>query len=356
MASTSTPSASVLRSPRTVVVTAPARPADDTPAAPSFGSTFGAAMAVSRCDGTAWTAPTLAGLDAVQLHPASHALHYASACFEGLKAHRQPDGSVRAFRAADHVSRLRQSARRLCMPVPDAAVVRRAIDLTVEANADVTPAPPGSLYLRPTLLGTDRAIGAAAHPSRSAVLFVLASPVGEYLPPRPLVLAVETGVPRTTPQFGVVKAGANYAMALPVIEAARASHGADQVLFAPGGVVEETGASNVIVIDGDTVVTPALTDGFLHGITRDSLLRVARSLGWRVEERRLDVGELVEIAARADAEVALTGTAAVVASVGTLVVDGSRLAVGTPGRTPRATELRARLVAIQTGHEQVDWA
>jgi branched-chain amino acid aminotransferase len=188
------------------------------------------------------------------------------------------------------------------------------------------------------------------------VLFVLASPVGDYLPPRPLTVAVETGAPRTTPQFGVVKAGANYAMALPVIEAARARHGADQVLFAPGGVVEETGASNVILIDGDAVVTPELTDGFLHGITRDSLLRVARSLGWRVEERRVDVDELVECAARPAAEVALTGTAAVVASVGTLVIGGERMAVGTPGRYQRATQLRDHLLAIQTGHEQVDWA
>ena len=81
--------------------------------------------------------------------------------------------------------------------------------------------------------------------------------------------------PRTTPQFGVVKTGANYAMALSPIAAARERCGADQVLFAPGGTVQETGASNVLLIDGEHVLTPALTDAYLHGVTRDSLLRVA---------------------------------------------------------------------------------
>ena len=159
------------------------------------------------------------------------------------------------------------------------------------ANADLTPDTPGALYLRPTLLGTDVTIGAAAAPSASAILYVLACPVGEYLPPRPLTVAVETVTPRTTPQFGVVKAGANYAMALSPITTAKERFGADQVLFAPDGTVQETGASNVLLLDGDEVLTPALSDAYLHGVTRDSLLRVAASLGWRVSEREVTVAD-----------------------------------------------------------------
>ena len=105
--------------------------------------------------------------------------------------------------------------------MPPAELVAELIDLAVAANADLTPDTPGALYLRPTLLGTDVTIGAAAAPSASAILYVLACPVGEYLPPRPLTVAVETVTPRTTPQFGVVKTGANYAMALSPIAAAR---------------------------------------------------------------------------------------------------------------------------------------
>ncbi len=186
------------------------------------------------------------------------------------------------------------------------------------------------------------------------MLYVLACPVGDYLPPRPLTIAVETAMPRTTPQFGVVKTGANYAMALAPIMAARQQHGADQVLFAPGGVVQETGASNVLLIDGDEVLTPALTDAYLHGVTRDSLLRLATSFGWRVTEREITVDEVAAWIARPGAELALTGTAAVVAPVGTLVVDGVAHPVGS-GAAPRTNELRDALIAIQTGRTPAPW-
>jgi len=325
----------------------------DAPAAP-FGSVFGPAMATSSFDGEAWTAPEVVGTDRLVLHPGSHALHYGSACFEGLKAHRQPDGRLRAFRADRHVARLIQSAGRLRLPVPSGELVESLLAATIDANEAIAPAPPGSLYLRPTLLGTDVTIGAAAAPSATAVLYVLACPVGDYLPPRPLTIAVETVTPRTTPQFGVVKAGANYAMALASIMEAKERFGADQVLFAPGGRIEETGASNVLLLDGRRLVTPALTDAYLHGVTRDSLLRLARHRGWEVEERELDVAECVEWVGRPDAELALSGTAAVVASVGTLVVDGGAHRVGS-GPAPRTAELRAALIDVQTGRAPFEW-
>jgi branched-chain amino acid aminotransferase len=335
--------------------TAPAvATAADQPSAP-FGSVFAPLMALSRFDGETWSDPELTGVGTFALHPGTHALHYGSACFEGLKAHRQPGGDVVPFRSDAHAARLRESARRMCLPVPPAELTTTLIDLTVAAAADDTPLPPGSLYLRPTLLGTDVTIGAAAHPSESAVLYVLACPVGDYLPPRPLTIAVETVTPRTTPQFGVVKAGANYAMALSSVMRARADVGADQVLFAPAGVVEETGASNVVLLDGERLLTPALTDAFLHGVTRDSLLRVARRLGWRVDERDVTVDDCLEWIVRPTAELVLTGTAAVVASVGALVVEGTHHAVGTAGRTPSTDLLRAMLLDIQTGRATFDW-
>lgn len=322
-----------------------------------FGTVFGEVMSVARVDDDGWTAPSLESLASFSLHPGTHALHYGSSCFEGLKAHRTIDGGIRPFRADKHAARLQQSCGRLLLPAPPTELVTELIDMAVAANAAVTPPAPGSLYLRPTMLGTDITIGAAAYPSHSAILYVLACPVGDYLPPRPLTIVVETEIPRTTPQFGVVKTGANYAMALGRIDRARREHQADQVLFAPGGIVQETGAANVLLLDGEHLVTPELTDAFLHGVTRDSLLQVARSLGWKVEERTLTVDDCIEWAQRPGAEVGLMGTAAVIAQVGTLVIGDRRIDLATrDAADSKLVELRRTLGEIQTGARSFTFA
>ena len=331
---------------------ATARPA---PTAP-FGSVFSPLMSVARFDGETWSEPTITPLDSFQMHPGAHALHYGSACFEGLKAHRQVDGSARAFRADAHAARMAQSAGRLCLPVPPPELTQRLIAMAVEANEDTVPDPPGACISgRPCWAWTRRSgrrrtradrRSSSCSPARSATISH----------PDRLTIAVETEVPRTTPQFGVVKAGANYAMALTPIMAARQQYAADQVLFAPGGIVQETGASNIVLIDGDHLVTPALTDAYLHGVTRDSLLKVARSMGWQVDERELSLADVVEWIARPTAELALTGTAAVVGAVGTLVVDGSHCSGRNAGVRRRGRpNCAARLIEIQTGQRTHDF-
>ena len=315
----------------------------------AFGASFTDRMAVAEFTGGQWGSFRLDPVAPLSLHPAAHVLHYGSACFEGLKAHRGVDGVVRVFRLDRHVARMQRSAEVLVLPVPPADLLTEMVVETVRAGLDDVPGAPGSLYLRPTLIGVDPNIGSAAHPSDDALLFVLASPVGDYFAGglRALVVAVSPQ-PRTTPQFGVVKSGANYAMALGTTRRATADLGADQVLFAPEGRVEETGASNFVLLDGERLVTPALTDAFLHGVTRDSLLRVAADLGYRVEERTVTVDELLAWAARPDAEAALSGTAAALSPVGQLVVDGERIAVGTGEVGPHAVRLRDALREVQT--------
>jgi len=220
----------------------------------------------------------------------------------------------------------------------------------VAANLAEVPAAPGALYVRPMLFGTEPNIGAAASPSMTATLAVVASPVGDYFAGgvRPLTLLVETEVPRTTPQFGEAKAGANYLMALGITRRARAELGCDQVLFAPGGQVQETGAANFLLLDSDRIVTRALDSTFLHGVTRDSILTLARDRGMSVEERMLEVTEL--LAWRGEA--ALAGTAAVLAGVGTLVHGGERHRVGTGEVGPTTLALREELTAIQRGETE----
>jgi len=315
----------------------------------TFGTEFAPVMTTTRFDGVSWTEVQLAPSDSLELHPATHALHYGSSCFEGLKAHRQPDGTVVAFRQARHVARLRSSAKGLCLPQPPTGLIDELLDQLIASAAELTPDPPGSLYLRPTLIGTDTSIGAAARPSNTALLYALACPVGDYLPAGELTIAVETSRPRTTPRFGRIKTGANYAMALATIERARTLHAADQVLFAADGFLQETGASNIVLLDEHELLTPALDDSFLHGVTRDSLLQLAPTLGIRVTERTITVDQLTEWISRPDAEVALVGTAAVLAPVGTVVVDGIRHTVGTASARHVVERLRDTLIAVQTG-------
>ncbi len=314
-----------------------------------FGTVFGAVMASAGFDGTSWAEPRMVSTDELLLHPATHALHYGSSCFEGLKAHRQPDGSVATFRASRHAERMHGSAERLMLPRPPVALFERMVADTVAANSAITPEPPGSLYLRPTLIGTEQNIGAAARPSTTALFYILASPVGQYFSGGALRLAIETKLPRTTPQFGMVKTGANYAMALGVLNQAKNNYNADQVLFAPGGFVEETGAANFLVLADRTIITPPLTEGYLHGVTRDTILTLAGELGFEVEERPLSVTELLELAAAPTTEIVLSGTAAIVAPVGTLIYEGTEQAVGGTEAGTRTAQIRDRVTQLQQG-------
>ena len=325
-------------------------PYPDAPTGP-FGTEFATTMATATWKEGSWAEPTLGPVEPFSFHPATHVLHYGSACFEGLKAHRGVDGGVRIFRADRHSERMATSARILRLPVPPADMLGQMITDVVKANVDQVPVAPGSLYIRPTLIGTEENIGAAAVPSKSALLFVLASPVGDYFRGgiRPLKIAIETEQPRSTPQFGMVKSGANYVMALGITMDRRDQYGIDQVLFAPDGQVQETGAANFMLIDSDRIVTPALTESFLHGVTRDSLLQLGRDMGYEVEERPLTLDEVIEWSARPDAEAALSGTAAVLASVGTLVVDGEEIPIGTGDVGSNTTKLRSALTAIHVG-------
>lgn len=326
--------------------------ATDDPFKEPFGSLFGPAMTVAslKDDGIYDYGGSAQALENFSMHPGTHVLHYASACFEGLKAHRQGNGSLAIFRLDDHVQRMLQSIAKLRMAVPDGSMLRAMMIDAVEANASSTPDPPGSLYIRPTLIGTMLNIGAAASPSTEGLLYVICSPVGDYFAGgvRPLTVCVETTTPRTTPQFGMVKSGANYVMALGPTLDAKAAFGADQVLFGAGDDVTETGASNFFLTDSERLVTRQLDGSFLHGVTRDSIIKLAADLGYAVEERAISVNELVGWAERGG-EVFLSGTAAVVAPVGTLIVEGGPVVVGDgePGRN--TLKLRNALTAIQLG-------
>lgn len=315
-----------------------------------FGSVFADRMALCEFREGQWSQPGVVRTEALSLHPGAHVLHYASGCFEGLKAFRSDGGEAWLFRLDRHVARMRTSAELLCLPVPEPELLAAMIRRTVESNRDEIPPPPGALYLRPTLIGTQANIGAAATSSTEAFLYVLASPVGDYFRGsgmRALRLLVEVDHMRSTPDFGAAKTGANYAAALRHVARARREHDADQVLFCPGGDVQETGASNFLLIDDHEVVTKPVDGSYLDGVTRDSVLRLAADLGYRVTERDITADEVIAWTRRGEA--ALSGTAAVLAGVGTLVFRGQEYTVGDGGVGRNTRRLREALTGIQHG-------
>ncbi|WP_260394364.1 branched-chain amino acid aminotransferase [Rheinheimera tangshanensis] len=316
----------------------------------AFGSVFMPEMAMARFDGANWGQSAIVPSDSISLHPGAHVLHYASTCFEGLKAFRHEDGSVAIFRMDKNIARMQQSSELLSLPSFDAKLLSQMIiDIVRHYAADV-PTPPGSMYIRPTHIGTEPAIGKAATPTLTSMLYVLLSPVGDYFAggSRGLRLLMEDNA-RCAPHMGMIKSGGNYASALFPTMQAKAKYQADQVLFCPNGDVQETGAANFLLIDGNEIITKALDASFLHGVTRDTILTLARDLGMKVSERELTVEELLERAAKPGTEAALSGTAAVLAPVGTLIHQGKEYKVGNgePGST--TAKLRQTLNDIQWG-------
>ncbi len=314
-----------------------------------FGTQFCDNFAIARFADDAWQAAEIKPLAPLELHPAAHVLHYASTCFEGFKAYRWNDGKARVFRLHDHVARMQKSAASLHLPVPDAELLAGMVLDLVTRQIDDIPSPPSSLYIRPTLIGTLPNVGAAASPSNEALLYVLVSPVGDYFTggARPLKLLVEDQRARSTEQLGSTKTGGNYAAALGPTLAAKAEFGVDQVLFCPNGDVQETGAANFLLLSDDEIITKPLSSEFLHGMTRDSILRLAGKIGYTVNERDFTVRELLEWIPSYEA--ALSGTAACLSPVGEMVYRGEHLKVrdGEPG--PNTEKLRKALQDIQYG-------
>jgi branched-chain amino acid aminotransferase len=319
------------------------------PQRPAFGTVLTSHMAVATYQDGKWSSSELQPVAPLQLSPAAHVLHYSSTCFEGFKAFRRADGSIHVFRMDRHIQRLRQSARQLVLPEPDAKQVADMVRTLIDRSRDAVPEAPGALYLRPIIFGTTANIGAAATPTIDATLIVLASPVWDYFAGgmKPLRILVDDVNTRSAAQMGMVKTGGNYAAALGPTLAARAKHQVDQVLFCPGGEVQETGAANFFLIRQGELLTRSLDSTFLHGVTRDSLLTMGRDMGYAVAERVFTVKEMLEWARNGEA--ALSGTAAVLAGVGTLIYQGTEYKVGNGEVGPLTRALRAQLVAIQQG-------
>ena len=330
-------------------------------AAPEFGQVFTDHMITLRWSADrGWHDGRLEPYGPFTFDPATMVFHYAQEFFEGLKAYRHDDGSIAMFRPDANAARFNRSARRMAMPeLPEETFVRALELLVAQDRAWVPPGEGNSLYLRPFLIATQRGLG-VNHPSSEYLFCVIASPAGSYFSGgvKPVTVWLSEEYARAAPGgTGAVKCGGNYAAAFAAQQQA-VDQGCDQVVWLDAAEhqwVEEMGGMNLYFVYGSgadaRILTPTLTGSLLPGITRDSLLRLAPTLGIEASQGRISVSQWrSECAAGELTEVFACGTAAVISPVG--AVDGASggwtIGAGDPG--PVSLRLKEELIGIQYGH------
>ncbi|WP_075878387.1 branched-chain amino acid aminotransferase [Merdibacter massiliensis] len=291
----------------------------------------------------------------IPMDPASMVLHYAQETFEGLKAYRTKDNRILLFRPEMNARRFANSNRRLCMPeVPEEDFVE-AVTKLVAYEQDWVPAQEGtSLYIRPFMFATEAAVG--VHPASSYKFIIILSPVGAYYPEgvNPVKIYVEDEFVRATPGgTGFTKCGGNYAASI-AAQVKAEKMGYTQVLWLDGvhrKYVEEVGTMNVMfMIDGEIYTAPC--DGtVLPGVTRDSIIHILKSWGYKVNEMHLSIDDLMKAGEDKTLQEAFgTGTAAVISPIGELLYKGEEVTINDFKTGELTQKLYDTLTGIQWGN------
>jgi len=326
---------------------------------PGFGRFFTENMVVipyKKDEG--WGRGVLKPYGPIPIDPAGSVLHYGQAIFEGFKAYHQPDGSIKTFRPEANAHRFNASARRLAMPDLPVELFIEAAELLISQDRAWVPKNVGeSLYMRPFMIGVDAALG--IKPSNDYLFILIASPAGAYFPQgvKPVTVWISEDYIRAAPGgTGAAKCAGNYAASLIAQQQAR-EKGCDQVVWIDAverKYIEEMGGMNIFFVYEEhgkkTVVTPALTGTLLPGITRVSLLEIAKELGFGAEERKISIDDWEkDLREGRMTEAFACGTAAVITPIGT-VKSGRGTWVIKDGQTgPVSSKLRETLLGIQHG-------
>jgi len=326
---------------------------------PGFGKVFTENMVIIPYnETTGWGRGVLKPYGPISLDPAASVLHYGQAIFEGFKAYRQPDGHIKTFRPEANAERFNASARRLAMPELPVELFVEAADLLISQERDWVPGAIGeSLYLRPFMIATEAELG--VKPSTDYLFLLIASPAGAYFPKgvKPVTVWISQNYVRAAPGgTGSAKCAGNYAASLIAQKEAKAE-GCDQVVWLDAverQYIEEMGGMNIFFVyqeNGEpVVVTPILTGTLLPGITRRSLLEIARTLGLRAEERRISVAEWRDALQEGRmTEAFACGTAAVITPIGTVKSTQGEWLINKGETGPVATQLRNALLNLQHG-------
>lgn len=306
--------------------------------------------------GKGWHTASIEPYRPLSLDPAAMCLHYGQLIFEGMKAYRGKDDSIYLFRPDMNIARMNESAKRLVMPTIDVDMFREALEKLVLLEKDWIPRSSGtSLYIRPTMIATEKALG--VHPSAEYVFYIIVCPVGAYYPqgfsPTKIFVSEEY-VRSVRGGIGACKAAGNYAASLYAAEKAK-DMGYTQVLWLDAlemKYVEEVGTSNIFFMIEDELITPPLTGSILPGITRESVIQLARHWGINVSERPLSMDEI--LAAQAQGTIRdcfASGTAAIVSPVGQIYYKGKEYVLN-EGKIGSLTErLYNEILQIQYGEK-----
>jgi branched-chain amino acid aminotransferase len=322
---------------------------------PGFGNYFTDHM-VDICWSShgGWHRPRVQPYGPISLDPAAAVLHYGQEVFEGLKAYRHADGSIQSFRPEENAARLQRSARRLALPELPVDYFIESLRQIIAVDSDWVPsAAETSLYLRPFMFAKEAFLG--VRPANKVNYYVIASPAGAYFTSgvAPVSIWLSTNYARAGKGgTGAAKTGGNYAASL-IAQAEAYEQGCEQVLFldsVEGKYIEELGGMNIVLVYKDgTLVTPQ-SESILSGITRESLLTLARDRGHRVEQRPVSIDEWREGVASGDiSEVFACGTAAVVTPIALL--KGADFSIGSADAVAGelTMSLRRELTDIQYG-------
>jgi branched-chain amino acid aminotransferase len=321
-----------------------------------FGKIFTDYMfTMKHRQGAGWVEPKITPYAPFSIDPAAVVLHYSQEIFEGLKAYAASDGRILLFRPEQNAKRMHRSAERLCMePFPEEYFLE-AVETLVNLDKRWIPkAPETSLYIRPTLVGLGSALG--VHPATEYMFFIILSPVAAYYKEgfKPIKLAVEDFYVRSViGGVGDAKTGGNYAASL-MAGAKAEGKGFSQVLWLDAKekrYVEEVGSMNMFFVFGNKLVTPDLGGSILPGITRVSVLELAKSLGYQTEERQISIDEVVEGLKSGNLTEAFgSGTAAVISPVGSLYYKDHDYLINQNQVGKVTQELYTKLVDIQFGN------
>ena len=305
-----------------------------------------------------WHNAQVRKFEPLSISPALTTLHYGQAIFEGVKAYRQPDGHIKSFRPDQNAARFVRSAERLAMPpLPEEEFLESIRQLITIDQAWVPAEDEESLYIRPLMFATDETLG--VHPGHTYLYVLMASPAGAYFSGgvKPVTVWITEDYVRAAPGgTGAAKCAGNYAGSLLAQQQAE-EKGCDQVVWLDAierNYIEEMGGMNIMFVYGSgddvEVVTPALSGSLLPGVTRDSILQVARDLGYKASEKKVTKQQWADdVASGAMTESLACGTAAVITPIGEVKGDGIDFVVNNKEAGPVTMQLREHLTGIQKG-------
>lgn len=328
-----------------------------------FGQHYTDHMFLMNYDsGKGWNNPRIVPYGDIPLDPAAMCLHYGQEVFEGMKAYRCADGSIRLFRPEKNMARLNSSNDRLCIPLIDEEFCVEAVSRLVMLDEEWVPHAAGtSLYIRPFIFATDPHLG--VHPAEQLLFCIILSPVGAYYPEglNPVKIFVEEKYCRAVRGgMGNTKTGGNYAASLKAQDEAD-KKGYTQVLWLDGierKYIEEVGTMNVFFVINDEVITPALQGSILPGITRMSCIELLKSWGLNVNERKISIEELAEVSANGQLKEAFgSGTAAVISPIGELRYGEKTMQINDGKIGKISQKLYDQLTGIQWGkvEDEFNW-